>query len=111
MKRQRILTACILAALAIMIIAPAQLVAEQAISGSLDNSQAIEQFDNNAQNPNGNIVRQTAGQQGDFYVPDGVTPLDAIILPDWRGGDRVVWPVLIKIILKHKISNFRELSK
>jgi hypothetical protein len=111
MKRQRILTACILAALTVMIIAPAQLAAEQAIGGSFDNSQAIEQLGNNAQDPNGNTIQQTAGQQGDFYVPDGVTPLDGIILPDWRGGDRVVWPILIKIILKHKLSNFRELSK
>jgi hypothetical protein len=111
MKRQRILTACILAALAVMIIAPAQLTAEQAIGGSRDNSQTIGQLGNNAENSNGNAVQQEVGQQGEYYVPDGDTPLDTIILPDWRGGDRVVWPILIKIILKHKLSNFRELGK
>jgi hypothetical protein len=111
MKRQKILTACILAALAVMIIAPAQLTAEQAIGSSRDNSQAIEQLGNNAQNPNGAAVQQEIGHQGEFYVLDGVTPLDGIILPDWRGGDRVVWPILIKIILKHKLSNFQELGK
>jgi hypothetical protein len=111
MKRQRILTAIILAALAVMLIAPAQLAAEQAIGGNLDDSQTIEQFDNSTPNPNENPIQQEVGQQGGFYVLDGVTPLDGIILPDWRGGDRVVWPILIKIILKHRVSQFKGLCK
>lgn len=111
MKRQEILTVCILAALVITLLAPARLLAEQEIGGSLNNSRAIEQTGGNIQTPNGLPVGHTADLQGDYYVPDGVSPLDFIFLPDWRGGDRVVWPILIKIIIKHKISNFRELGK
>jgi hypothetical protein len=111
MKRQRILTACILAAMAIIFVVPTHLLAEQEIGGSPNNGRAIEQEGNNSVTPNGIPVNYTAYLQDEYFFPDGVTPLDFISLPDWRGGDRVVWPILIKIFIKHKLSTIRELSK
>jgi len=111
MKRQGILTAGIIAALLFSLFAPLQLLAEQAIGNSRDGSRQIEQSGDINQNPNDFEVQREVGQQGDFYVPDGVTPLDVIVLPDWRGGDRVVLPILIKIIIKHRVSKFKAFEK
>lgn len=107
MKRKGILTTGIIAALLVSLFAPTLLLAEQVVGNSRDDSRQIEQSGNINQNPNGFEVQREVDQQGDFYVPDGVTPLDVIILPDWRGGDRVVLPILIKIIIKHKVSKFK----
>jgi len=107
MKRQNFLTSGIVAALLFSLFAPTLLLAEQAVGNSRDGSRQIEQTGNINQNPNEFEVQREVGQQGDFYVLDGVTPLDVIILPDWRGGDRVVFPILIKIIIKHKVSKFK----
>lgn len=107
MKRQRILSFWIIAALLFSLFAPMQLLAEQAVGNSRDGSQAIGQLGNINSNPDDFDIQREVGQPGDFYVSDGVTPLDVIILPDWRGGDRVVLPILIKIIIKHKVSKFK----
>jgi|GEM_PF-6172637 hypothetical protein len=107
MKRKGILTSGIIAALLFSFFAPTLLLAEQAVGNSPDGSRQIEQWGNINQNPNDFEVQREVDQQGDFYVPDGVNPLDVIILPDWRGGDRVVLPILIKIIIKHKVSKFK----
>lgn len=111
MKRQGILTTGIIAALLFSLFAPTMLLAEQAVGNSRDGSRPIEQSGNINQNPNDFEVQREVDRQGDFYVPDGVTPLDVIVLPDWRGGDRVVLPILIKIIIKHRVSKFKAFEK
>lgn len=111
MKRQRIVAAGIIAALLISLFAPTALLADQATNETANGSRAIEQQGNLNQNPNEFDIQREVDQQGDFYVPDGFTPLDVIVLPDWRGGDRIVLPILIKIIIKNRVSKFKAYTK
>jgi hypothetical protein len=105
MKSKKIIWLCVIAVLSVSWVSPAALLAAERYSGRITNPCPDQTNDQATEEPVSQNTNSISNQEDALICSDG-GKLYIILLPDWRGGDRTIMPLLIRLILRPKHINF-----
>jgi hypothetical protein len=96
-------------ALSIVWLCPSSLIASEKYANNATGN-GYGQLDNEATSQINGQKGSTGGHVDPIFLSSN-GKLNIILLPDWRGGDRIMAPILIRFIQRPKHSDYRVLAR